>query len=194
MNLKVQNQTSSKVKVKVGGFRLTKQPHNVRVMARPATISFNFFVFLVTSAGVCRCEQSTFQLFSDQPDHQHQLTVVARTNDPATANFDVLSYCRTMCELGRGGNLCRCNAAFFTGKRSPPPTWNAVSTPGDVIRGDGCVNGCNSAPAPSTKNFAAAANREMADTSTRSSAKRKAKVDKHKRKMEVSRIVELAGY
>jgi len=40
--------------------------------------------------------------------------------DPGSldVNFAISTYCRAMCQLGRGGNLCKCNAAYFTGKRS----------------------------------------------------------------------------
>ncbi|XP_014775688.1 uncharacterized protein LOC106873001 isoform X2 [Octopus bimaculoides] len=33
-------------------------------------------------------------------------------------SFDVKTFCKTRCAVGRGGNLCRCNAFHFAGKRS----------------------------------------------------------------------------
>jgi hypothetical protein len=34
----------------------------------------------------------------------------------ATA-FEYSGYCRQMCMVGRGGNLCKCSAVHFAGKR-----------------------------------------------------------------------------
>lgn len=34
---------------------------------------------------------------------------------------DVSTYCRAMCQWGRGGNLCRCNAAYFAGRKRLSP-------------------------------------------------------------------------
>jgi len=33
--------------------------------------------------------------------------------------FEYSGYCIKMCMVGRGGNLCRCNAVHFAGKRQP---------------------------------------------------------------------------
>lgn len=32
--------------------------------------------------------------------------------------FALSAYCRSMCQWGRGGNVCNCHAAYFAGKRS----------------------------------------------------------------------------
>lgn len=47
-------------------------------------------------------------------------TNVLATSGPASSStsFEVSSYCRAMCQLGQGGNLCTCSAAYFAGKRS----------------------------------------------------------------------------
>src|ERR1044072_5680103 len=36
----------------------------------------------------------------------------------AESQEDIASYCKAMCSLGRGGNLCRCNVVHFAGKRA----------------------------------------------------------------------------
>jgi len=38
--------------------------------------------------------------------------------DPGDADFALSTYCLSMCKWGRGGNLCKCHAAYFAGKRS----------------------------------------------------------------------------
>lgn len=37
----------------------------------------------------------------------------------ATASFEYNAYCQKLCLWGRGGNLCKCNAVHFVGKRAP---------------------------------------------------------------------------
>ena len=44
-----------------------------------------------------------------------------------TNSFEYMGYCQKMCRWGRGGNLCRCNAVHFAGKR------NSVTPPPDVL-------------------------------------------------------------
>lgn len=41
--------------------------------------------------------------------------------DQDDAEFALSAYCKSMCQWGRGGNLCNCHAAYFAGKRSSPP-------------------------------------------------------------------------
>lgn len=45
-----------------------------------------------------------------------------------TADLEYTKYCERMCMYGRGGNLCRCNAVHFAGKR-------AQQLSGDELRG-----------------------------------------------------------
>ena len=33
--------------------------------------------------------------------------------------FEFSGYCQKMCKYGRGGNLCKCSAVHFAGKRQP---------------------------------------------------------------------------
>lgn len=55
---------------------------------------------------------------------------------------DVSAYCRTMCQWGRGGNLCRCNAAYFAGrKRSSAPGDDEVSAADNMVRYSTIVRG-----------------------------------------------------
>lgn len=35
-----------------------------------------------------------------------------------TAAFEYTAYCQKLCLWGRGGNLCKCNAVHFVGKRA----------------------------------------------------------------------------
>lgn len=37
--------------------------------------------------------------------------------DPGDSEFKLFTYCKSMCQWGRGGNLCNCRAAYFAGKR-----------------------------------------------------------------------------
>ena len=34
------------------------------------------------------------------------------------SDFSLFAYCKSACRWGRGGNVCNCHAAYFTGKRS----------------------------------------------------------------------------
>ena len=42
------------------------------------------------------------------------ISLVAETGVDA---FELAGYCRQLCLRGRGGNLCKCNAVHFAGKR-----------------------------------------------------------------------------
>ena len=66
------------------------------------------------------------------------------------SSFEFAGYCRKMCMWGRGGNLCRCNAVHFAGKRTNPAslsdTWGEdievlpdeeILTPSQALEGEG---------------------------------------------------------
>ena len=46
--------------------------------------------------------------------------------------FEYSAYCESQCKIGRGGNLCRCNAVHFAGKRTlgstggKEPAYNSI--------------------------------------------------------------------
>ncbi|ELU01627.1 hypothetical protein CAPTEDRAFT_227908 [Capitella teleta] len=49
---------------------------------------------------------------------QYGLVLVVLACCLATDAFEYSGYCRKMCMVGRGGNLCKCSAVHFAGKRS----------------------------------------------------------------------------
>jgi hypothetical protein len=100
-------------------------------MCRLRVIWFSFVVSLMAQDfRRVRCGSEQLQVIHDHPSPTRPRTYQHRSADPAAfaavdyaddgsagGNF-VSSYCRTMCQWGRGGNLCRCNAAYFAGKRA----------------------------------------------------------------------------
>jgi hypothetical protein len=111
-------------------------------MSRLRLLWFSFVVSLL--AGDFRhvgSESTQLQAIRDRESPTRLRTYQHRSADPAAlagvdyaddgsagGNFAVSAYCRTMCLLGRGGNLCRCNAAYFAGKRASSMT-SSASTP-----------------------------------------------------------------
>ncbi len=47
----------------------------------------------------------------------------------STEAFEYSGYCQKMCMWGRGGNLCKCNAVHFAGKRGTLPGTGLVPSP-----------------------------------------------------------------
>jgi len=53
--------------------------------------------------------------------------------------FDPSTYCQNACSLGRGGNVCRCSATKFAGKRSRMLLLHSPALDDDDVRLNGSV-------------------------------------------------------
>ena len=53
---------------------------------------------------------------------------------PLATSFEYSAYCNKMCSYGRGGNLCKCNAVHFVGKRGAWNELGVLALPSGIIK------------------------------------------------------------